>query len=207
MRPILMIEGLKNLHDARYCAAVGISMVTFDMDADSAGALAPAVVKEIVEWLSGLECVGKFGEEPGTIIVEKATSALVDRVMLPLGYSLETAKDLGIPLLFDATHEQSSLELAQRLQAIHAELPEALFLLGINMTAPSASAGVELPQSVLGRTILQYDDPQDIYQRMNLPEDQLFGFCLGAFARDQHGYLDYDACDAFLEAYQDQIPA
>lgn len=207
MRPILMIEGLKNLHDARYCAAVGISIVTFDMDAANDGALSPAVVKEIVEWLSGLECIGQFGQEEVNSITEKATLALIDRVMLPIGYTLEAASKLAMPLLFDASEEVLSAQLSQRLQAIHSELPEALFLIRIQPSALASTDWIQLLQLVLGNTILRYDDPQEIYLQLNAQSTMPFGFCLGSFATDQSGYLDYDSCDSFLETFQSMVPA
>lgn len=207
MRPILMIEGLKNLHDARYCAAVGISMVTFQMDSASEEAMTPPVVKEIVEWLSGLECIGQFGHEASNVITEKATIALIDRVMLPIAYPLEAASNLAIPLLFDARDEVLSAQLSQRLQAIHSQLPEALFLLRIDASALSTIEWINLLKPVLGNTILRYDDPQDIYLQANARGTLPYGFCLGSFATDQSGYLDYDSCDAFLETFQSMVPA
>jgi hypothetical protein len=202
MRPILMFEGLKNLHDARYCAAVGIAMATFDMDANSEGALAPKVVKEIVEWLSGLECIGKFESEFADSILEKATDALVERVLIPINFPLAEATNLCIPLIFDARDAADTSAVIARMNEIAAQISDALFILDVSQLQTESQFN-----HFLGKLILHHDDPAEIFQRMHSPENYPYGFSLGSFALDQDGFLDYDSCDAFLESYQAAVPA
>lgn len=203
-----MIEGLKNLHDARYCAAVGISMVSFDLDAGSEAALTPTVVKEIVEWLSGLESIGRFGYDSGESIAEKAAAALVGRVMLPVGCDLEEADKVDLPKIFDASQETLTANLLQRLQTISGRFPESLFLLAaLPDGAVSAQWAADL-KPFMARSILRYDSPDAIYHQLNLQGlQQPYGFSLGNFATDESGLLDYDACDSFLDRFETLVPA
>jgi phosphoribosylanthranilate isomerase len=201
MRPILIIEGLKNLHDARYCAAVGIAMATFDMDANSEGALAPKVVKEIAEWLSGLECIGQFESESADSILEKATDALVERVLIPISFPLDEATNLCIPLIFDARTESDTATLIQRMNEIATQNPDALFILNAAQLQTDS-----LSDQFLEKIILHDDDPDGIFHQIHSPEKHPYGFSLGSFVVDQDGFLDYDSCDAFLESYQAVVP-
>jgi phosphoribosylanthranilate isomerase len=197
MRPYLLIENLKNLHDARYCAAVGIAMVTFELDALAPDALTPAAVHEITEWLSGLDCVGRLGLGAPKELNGLAEAAHVNWIQIPLGYDLASAEDLLPPLIFEA--QSHTEDLLPRLRAAHARFPEALFLL-------DASASQLLPKlaalpSLLARCILRYDAPDAIYLQLKAQGLQPYGFSLGSFATDAEGLLDYDSCDQFVEHY------
>jgi hypothetical protein len=197
MRPILMVEGLNNLHDARYCAAVGIGLATFDLDSKSATCLAPAVVKEILDWLSGLEGVGSFGNEPGSAVAERAKAASVGRVMVPIGSDLDHAGLCSLPKIFDCSGELFSESLLQRIQFVGGQHPDALFLLVAKLGATEQWAeGIPI-----SRCILRYDSPDAVLVEVEVHRLRPYGFSLGAFAKDSEGILDYDVCDAFTASY------
>jgi hypothetical protein len=200
MRPILMVEGLRNLHDARYCAAVGISMASFDLSSDAA--LAPAMVREILEWLSGLEGLGVFQQEDGGMIGDKARAAGVARVVLPLDFDGVEAEKIGLRIIVNAAQIQWP-----RIKAIAHQFPDALFLLPMDGAQNIESHFHGDESTLLPRCILRCDDPDAIYHQLRRQNLQPYGFSLGAFASDENGQLDYDACDAFIQQYQELEPA
>jgi hypothetical protein len=200
MRPILMVEGLRNLHDARYCAAVGISMASFDLSSDAA--LAPAMVREILEWLSGLEGLGVFQQEDGGMIGDKARAAGVVRVVLPLDFDWLEAEKIGLGIIVNVAQTQWP-----RIKTIAHQFPDALFLLPTDGVQNIQSHFHGDESTLLPRCILRCDDPDAIYNQLRQQNLQPYGFSLGAFASDENGQLDYDACDAFIQQYQELEPA
>jgi phosphoribosylanthranilate isomerase len=202
MRPILMIENVKNLHDARYCAAVGIAMATFELDPLSPHSLSLDAVREIGAWLSGLDCIGKFPKLSPSELNAHAEAAQIEWVQIPLSYDLALVPAIGPQVIFAVDHLAASL---QDMLAAHDRFPEALFL----VAAPSSgttSALEELP-SLLSRCLLRYDAPDAIYQQLKAHGLKPFGFSLGSFSADSEGMLDYDACDAFIDQYQEMALA
>jgi hypothetical protein len=201
MRPILMIEGLKNLHDARYCAAVGISMASFRMYGEDG--LTPSAVKEISDWLSGLECIGEFGHQQGTEINEKAKAAGLERIILPWDFDAGEAAKIDAHILWEVSASRMDASFLGRMQNILKKFPETLFLLSFE----PEWAIFENERNLLTKCILRYDDPDAIYRQLQHHGLQPFGFSLGAFAADNTGQLDYDACDAFIHQYEELVPA
>lgn len=206
MRPILMIEDLRNLHDARYCAAVGISMGSFDLEVDSPTSLTPQMVKEIVEWLSGMRVVGRFGYEPATEISRNAETAMLDYILVPGDYDLEAVSRLDWKPFFDMASFSSDNALMQRLETLSIALPEALFLIDFDPASMEGGSSSPFP-GLLERCILRFHDPDAIFQQLKHGIAQPFGFSLGAFVAEDNGHLDYDACDAFIESYHTLVSA
>jgi hypothetical protein len=213
MRPILMVEGLRNLHDARYCAAVGISMASFDLGDESG--LAPATLREILEWLSGLEGLGAFRNEDGATIVGKAQAAGVKRVILPLDFDWAQVGGMdGLGIVVDVAAMREGRAQAvnasthwNEIEALAQRFPHALFLLGLEEKDDFPARLTSDPNSLLPRCILRFDNPNAIYRQLQQQGVNPYGFCLGAFAADEYGHLDYDACDAFIQQYQELEPA
>ena len=61
MLPALKISGITDLHDARYCAAVGIGYLGFSIDGPDA--VSTEKLGQIKSWISGPEIVGEFEEQ------------------------------------------------------------------------------------------------------------------------------------------------
>lgn len=51
----VLVKGVNNLSDARYCAGMGVDFVAFELDPTDANYLEPAKIKEIKNWLVGLK--------------------------------------------------------------------------------------------------------------------------------------------------------
>lgn len=200
MRPILMIDDLKTLHDARYCAAVGIAMVSFDM---RAGGMAAPTVREIVEWLSGIDCYGRMDHQRPEEIAEFAANSGIAGVMLPLDYPEEWAAELGTSVVYQATDGDWAVASLARMREILGRMPSALFLVPVN--ALLDTSGIE--SSLVARMIVVSDEPDAIFHRLENQGKLPFGFCLGAFAVDDAGQVDYDACDNFISTYESLVPA
>lgn len=198
MRPILKINDIKDLQDARYCAAISIAMLGFRL-LPAEGGSSPAAVAEIMEWLSGPEAVGEWEFETPSAINEMAAAAKIARVSLPGDYPAGLAADIALPLLF-------RIELDAQLRALPAALdlaakfPTALFELrwaGGSDTFP-VDAGLD---AILPQSLIVAEVPDTIYALLRQRGIRPFGFTLGSFINESDGGIDYNACDDFATAY------
>lgn len=193
MRPILMLNGISNLHDARYCAAVGIGMLGFRLGDENA--LKPEAVLEIVEWLSGPEAIAEFGEISPSEMLSLAKTATVSRIRIPSSMAPELPAGFDIPLVFDLEIETESAQIG--VLANH--FPDALFVVSANEAAQFDAI------SNLGlwdRSLVICEKPDEVWKQLKQSGMQPHGFVLGSFIDDEDGQIDYDICDSFIEKYE-----
>ena len=57
----VLVRGINNLSDARYCAGMGADGLIFTLDPTLPAAVDAATVKELASWVSGVELIGEFG--------------------------------------------------------------------------------------------------------------------------------------------------
>ncbi|WBA43041.1 hypothetical protein [Hymenobacter canadensis] len=62
----VLVRGINNLSDARYCAGMGADRLSFLLDPALPGYLTPEAVQEISGWVAGIELVGEFDTMPAT---------------------------------------------------------------------------------------------------------------------------------------------
>lgn len=198
MRPILKINDIKDLQDARYCAAISIAMLGFRLlPAD--GGSSPAAVAEIMEWLSGPEAVGEWEFETPATINATAAAAKIARVSLPGDYPAALAAEIELPLLF-------RMELDAQLGALPAALdlavkfPTALFELRWVGGGSAIPVDADL-DAILPRSLIVAEAPDTIYALLRQRGIRPFGFTLGSFINESDGGIDYNACDDFATAY------
>lgn len=60
LRTNVIVTNISNLSDARYCAGMGVNKLAFRMDDTEDGGISPDQIKEIAEWVSGVDYVVEF---------------------------------------------------------------------------------------------------------------------------------------------------
>jgi len=78
----LLIRGINNLSDARYCAGMGADKLTFVLDPALPGYLEPKTVKELAGWITGVELIGEFDQLSAHAINALAAECALDAVLL-----------------------------------------------------------------------------------------------------------------------------
>ena len=162
MKPKLKLNHIKDLHDARYCAAVGIHLLGFRMEENEEYSIAPKAVAEIMEWLSGPEGVGEFLSESADEINAVMDEAKLQWVSLPFDYSPDDAANLSKPLNFRGPADNIELAGLEHLQALATRFPDALFELSLDPT-DSAIKDFLSSRALMGRCILRFAQPSPIY--------------------------------------------
>lgn len=191
MQQKLMVENIDNLQDARYCAAIGASLLTFHMDATRQGALSARAVAEILQWLEGVEGYGHLGGDPAAAASEAKEAGLSGVVC-----EADAASSFGgLSLVLDCTTLEENA-----IPAVSAGHGSALLLL-------TTAQFVNLRDALHGaRCIVRIDAPGDLHSLLAVGDGPV-AISLGAFARTADGELDYDACDAFAHQHLGTIIA
>ena len=98
----VLVRGINNLSDARYCAGMGADGLIFTLDPSLPGAVDAATVKELAGWVSGVELIGEFGNMPASEINRLVSECGLTRVMLNLHQ--RGPEGILVPLLLEAPH-------------------------------------------------------------------------------------------------------
>jgi phosphoribosylanthranilate isomerase len=99
MRPKLKICGITNLEDARYCAAAGADCLGFILHPQSPRNVEPAAVREMSEWLFGVDTVGVFVDVSADVVNEVALGCGFAFVQLHGDESPEYCARIDVPLI------------------------------------------------------------------------------------------------------------
>ena len=78
----LLIRGINNLSDARYCAGMGADKITFLLDPSLPGYLDAKAVKELAGWVAGVELIGEFDQLSTPEINALSAECGLDAVLL-----------------------------------------------------------------------------------------------------------------------------
>ncbi len=97
----VLVRGINNLSDARYCAGMGADGLIFTLDPTLPGAVDVATVRELAGWVSGVELIGEFGAMSSTAINAVAAQCGLDRVLIRSLASLGAHEPVAAPALLE----------------------------------------------------------------------------------------------------------
>ncbi|MCC2544871.1 hypothetical protein LJY25_00310 [Hymenobacter sp. BT175] len=78
----VLVRGINNLSDARYCAGMGADGLIFTLDPNLPGAVTPATVKELAGWVAGVRLLGEFDALPLAEVEALAAECGVQELLL-----------------------------------------------------------------------------------------------------------------------------
>ena len=97
----LLIRGINNLSDARYCAGMGADKLTFVLDPGLPGFLDPKTVQELAGWVAGVELIGEFDRLGAPEINALAAECALDAVLLRRPRSAAELAEIAAPLYLE----------------------------------------------------------------------------------------------------------
>ena len=98
----IKLSRINNLSDARFAAAAGIEYISFCFDQLNERYISPAHAKQIMDWLSGVECVGEFVNEPVETINEVCKLINLRMVQLKGNYTIADVAAIEVPVIWEA---------------------------------------------------------------------------------------------------------
>lgn len=110
LKTTVIVNGINNLSDARYCAGMGADMMGFNLDDNAAGSLSEEAFKEIAGWVSGVKLVGEFKETESDTIKEIAEKLNLDMVQLNKQYLIDEIKAISKPVIQRAHFNKDTIE-------------------------------------------------------------------------------------------------
>ena len=123
------ICGITRLDDARFCAAAGVDFLGFIQHTGSPRFVEPALVKEILAWVSGPVPVGVFVDESADAVNARCTDVGFQMAQLHGSETPETCAAVAVPVIkaIRVTHD-ASVEQVQALAAPYLGVVDFLLL-------------------------------------------------------------------------------
>ena len=121
----LLIRGINNLSDARYCAGMGADKLTFILDPALPGHLDTKTVKELAGWVAGVELIGEFDQLSAPEINAIAAECALDAVLLRSFRTRDELAEIAPPVYVELppTTTAAAHSLPDFLAGILIELP------------------------------------------------------------------------------------
>lgn len=95
----VIVNGVNNLSDARYCAGMGVDMIGLNLEKQLPGYVSPEDFKDIAGWISGVELVGEFEQYSAEEINEAANSYALDSIQLNNLYLIHELQEIKLPII------------------------------------------------------------------------------------------------------------
>lgn len=99
LRTSVIVNGINNLSDARYCAGMGVDMIGFNLKLDDPQRVQPETLKEIAGWVSGVQLVGEFERAKPEIINEMAEEFKLNYIQLDTPYLIDEIEEINRPVI------------------------------------------------------------------------------------------------------------
>ncbi|RYY17652.1 MAG: hypothetical protein EOO36_09395 [Cytophagaceae bacterium] len=98
----VLVRGINNLSDARYCAGMGAQGLIFTLDANLPGAVDGATARELAGWVAGVDIIGEFGHVAGAEINRLVEECGLTGVLLRLDRARQAwPEGLAVPALIE----------------------------------------------------------------------------------------------------------
>ncbi|SFC10261.1 phosphoribosylanthranilate isomerase [Spirosoma endophyticum] len=110
LQTLVKISNVTNLSDARYCAGMGVDMLGFSMDADSADYVEPKKFDEIRAWVAGVQIVGETASTDPELIEQLLDTYHPDLLQVDEAALLPYLGTFGKPLILRTDLAQVTLD-------------------------------------------------------------------------------------------------
>ena len=190
----LLIRGINNLSDARYCAGMGADKLTFILDPALPGYLDTKTVKELAGWIAGVELIGEFDHLNASNINAIAADCALDAVLLRSPRTANELAEIAPPVYMELAADNAAMaqSLPGSLLGLVVELPESV----------SAETVTELGKLASQRPLwlgpgLLPDRARDLASQLPLA-----GLVFPSGDEVKPGLRDFDQLEAVFEALE-----
>jgi len=190
MGTIWTVMDVLDLHDARYCAAVGIQWLGFKLG--GAEHFQPSQVAEILDWVSGPNGIAVFEHETADEISQRFVDSKCSLACIPQGYDLGHLAQLSMPLVI-RMEKIDALAMDWMSEALGL-VPNTLIYLKHTESELLASQKIHHLAQDESKWILELQSEKLISSSLGKP----FAFALDSLVKEDGGHMDYAKCDDFL---------
>ncbi len=206
-RTKVKICGLTQLADARYCAGAGADYLGFVQTPGRPRYVEPAVAKDIIDWLDGVEAVGVFVNEDAEAINRRCAEVGFGLAQLDGHEPPEVTAAIAVPTIkaFRVQHDASSEQL-RALMLPYLGVAD-FFLLDTHKTSlwggPGESFNWRLARDLAGEFPLFLAggiDAANVQEAVDTMRP--YAVDLSSSVEAEPGVKDFDALYDFFEAYR-----
>lgn len=182
----IKLSRITNLSDARYAAAAGFEAISFCFDQTDPRFISPVVAKQIIEWTSGIECIGEFHGDKPDIINEVVQLIGLHKVQLRGDYTTEEINSIQVPVILEMDETPVAV-LPERVEAVQVVVhtSEAWKYMVAGQTSVSLILAPTFEAPALIKQLLEEAPP--------------YSLSLTAGDEDQTGMRDFEDLDKLLE--------
>ncbi len=190
----LLIRGINNLSDARYCAGMGADKLTFILDPALPGHLDTKAVKELAGWIAGVELIGEFDQLSSFEINAIAAECALDAVLLRTPRTTEELAEIAPPVYIELSLESVAYARKQpaSVVGIVVEFPEE-----ISVETLAALHSISHQQPLWLGPGLNPARARDLTQQLTLA-----GLVFPSGDEVKPGLRDFDQREAVVEALE-----
>ncbi|SFF82160.1 phosphoribosylanthranilate isomerase [Pontibacter chinhatensis] len=110
LRTSVIVNGVNNLSDARYCAGMGVDIIGFNLKLDDPKHVQPQTLKEIMGWVAGVQTAGEFLRARPDVINELADEFNLDLIQLDLPYLIDEIEEINRPVIQKVVINKDTVE-------------------------------------------------------------------------------------------------
>jgi phosphoribosylanthranilate isomerase len=114
----VIVNGINNLSDARFCAGMGVDRIGFCLDESLPNALSTSEIQEIAGWVAGVKLVGEFTNTPAEEINQLIESCQLDYVQLNKQYLIDEIQQINRPVIQRARFTKDTIE-SELIEEMH----------------------------------------------------------------------------------------
>ncbi len=110
LRTSVIVSGINNLSDARYCAGMGVDIISFNLKLDSEQRVSSEELKEILGWVAGVKVAGQFERARPDVINEYAETFKLDYIQLDTPYLIDEIDGITAPVILKVYINKDTVE-------------------------------------------------------------------------------------------------
>ncbi|MDX5422906.1 MAG: hypothetical protein LPK07_09565 [Hymenobacteraceae bacterium] len=99
LRTSVIVNGINNLSDARYCAGMGVDIIGFNLKLDDPERVQPETLKEIAGWVAGVQLAGEYTRAKPEIINEQGEAFGLNYIQLDTPYLIDEIEEINLPVI------------------------------------------------------------------------------------------------------------
>jgi len=110
LKILTLVTNISNLSDARYCAGMGVDIISFGLTENQPGYIPTTTVNEITGWIAGVQVAGEFYESPAEEINQLAETCNLSQVLLTSSYLVDELKKIKVPVIQQVQVDKDTTE-------------------------------------------------------------------------------------------------
>ena len=110
LKTFTLVSKINNLSDARYCAGMGVDILSFVLTEGQTGYLKPEAINDIAGWVAGVQIAGEFYDSPAEEINELADTCNLSQALLTSTYLADELTAIKIPIIQQLTINKDTIE-------------------------------------------------------------------------------------------------